>query len=49
MGPEQAQAEIVANLMTWGQVEPRRMFGCDAYLTEHAAYSQSLDKPCWCP
>jgi len=32
MDPEQAQAEIVANLMTWGQVEPRRMFGCDAYL-----------------
>ncbi len=34
MGPEQAQAEIVANLMAWGQVEPRRMFGSDAYLVK---------------
>jgi TfoX/Sxy family transcriptional regulator of competence genes len=32
MVPEQVQSEIVANLMAWGQVEPRRMFGCDAYL-----------------
>jgi hypothetical protein len=32
MGLEQAQAEIVANLMAWGQVEPRRMFGSDTYL-----------------
>jgi TfoX/Sxy family transcriptional regulator of competence genes len=32
MGAEQAQAEIVANMMAWGQVEPRRMFGCDTYL-----------------
>ena len=22
----------MANLMAWGDVEPRRMFGCDAYL-----------------
>ena len=34
MGLEQAQAEIVANLMAWGQVEPRRMFGSDAYLVK---------------
>ena len=27
-----AQQEIVARMMSWGNVEPRRMFGCDAYL-----------------
>jgi len=27
-----AQDEIVARMMGWGNVEPRRMFGCDAYL-----------------
>ncbi len=27
-----AQEEIVVNLMAWANVEPRRMFGCDAYL-----------------
>jgi len=27
-----AQEEIVVNLMAWGDVEPRRMFGCDCYL-----------------
>ena len=33
MGSDQrAQEEIVARMMTWADVEPRRMFGCDAYL-----------------
>ena len=27
-----AQDEIVARMMGWANVEPRRMFGCDAYL-----------------
>ena len=27
-----AQDEIVARMMGWGNVEPRRMFGCDCYL-----------------
>ena len=27
-----AQDEIVARMMSWAGVEPRRMFGCDAYL-----------------
>ena len=27
-----AQDEIVARMMGWGRVEPRRMFGCDCYL-----------------
>jgi hypothetical protein len=27
-----AQDEIVARMMEWGRVEPRRMFGCDCYL-----------------
>ena len=26
------QDEIVARMMGWANVEPRRMFGCDAYL-----------------
>lgn len=33
MAPDpRAQEEIVANLMAWGSVEPRRMFGSDTYL-----------------
>jgi hypothetical protein len=27
-----AQEEILARMMGWANVEPRRMFGCDAYL-----------------
>ena len=27
-----AQDEIVARMMGWAKVEPRRMFGCDCYL-----------------
>ena len=27
-----AQDEIVARMMGWASIEPRRMFGCDAYL-----------------
>lgn len=27
-----AQDEIVARMMGWANVEPRRMFGCDCYL-----------------
>ena len=27
-----AQGEIEARMMGWANVEPRRMFGCDAYL-----------------
>jgi len=27
-----AQDEILARMMSWANVEPRRMFGCDAYL-----------------
>ena len=27
-----AQDEILARMMGWANVEPRRMFGCDAYL-----------------
>ena len=44
MGPEQAQAEIVANLMAWGQVEPRRMFGCDAYLVNGKLFAFFVDE-----
>ena len=44
MDPEQAQAEIVANLMTWGQVEPRRMFGCDAYLVKGKMFAFFQDR-----
>jgi len=29
---QRAQDEIVARMMGWANVEPRRMFGCDAYL-----------------
>jgi hypothetical protein len=32
MGSDPAQDEIVARMMGWANVEPRRMFGCDAYL-----------------
>jgi hypothetical protein len=31
-GDRSAQDEIVASMMGWAGVEPRRMFGCDAYL-----------------
>ena len=44
MDPEQAQAEIVANLMAWGQVEPRRMFGCDAYLVKGKMFAFFQDE-----
>ena len=29
---QRAQDEILARMMGWAGVEPRRMFGCDAYL-----------------
>jgi len=29
---QRAQDEILARMMGWANVEPRRMFGCDAYL-----------------
>ena len=29
---QRAQDEILARMMGWRNVEPRRMFGCDAYL-----------------
>jgi len=32
VGPE--QEEIMAHMMSWGGVEPRRMFGCDAFLVK---------------
>jgi len=44
MGLEQAQSEIVANLMAWGQVEPRRMFGCDAYLVKGKMFAFFVDE-----
>ena len=44
MGAEQVQAEIVANLMAWGQVEPRRMFGCDAYLVKGKMFAFFQDE-----
>ena len=44
MGPEQVQTEIVANLMAWGQVEPRRMFGCDAYLVKGKLFAFFVDE-----
>ena len=44
MIPEQIQTEIVANLMAWGQVEPRRMFGCDAYLVRGKMFAFFQDE-----
>ncbi|UCH87730.1 MAG: TfoX/Sxy family protein [Dehalococcoidia bacterium] len=44
MALEQAQSEIVANLMAWGQVEPRRMFGCDAYLVRGKMFAFFQDE-----
>ena len=29
---QRAQDQILARMMGWANVEPRRMFGCDAYL-----------------
>lgn len=43
MVAEQLQTEIVANLMAWGQVEPRRMFGCDAYLVKGKLFAFFTD------
>ena len=44
MVAEQLQTEIVANLMAWGQVEPRRMFGCDAYLVKGKMFAFFQDE-----
>ena len=39
-----AQDEIVARMMGWANVEPRRMFGCDAYLVGGRLFAFFQDK-----